>query len=71
MGDVIKGDFLVRGDMDPDEVLEAAKGELEECIVIGWDKDGELWLMGNRAHAGDALWLLEVAKKTLLEMGSE
>ena len=53
-------------DHDPDVMLQLAKGELDEVVIIGWDKDGELFFSSNVADGGTALWLIEKAKKALL-----
>lgn len=36
--------------LEPDNVLEAAKGEYSEVLVIGWDRNGEF----RAAHGGKA-----------------
>lgn len=53
--------------MPVDRVLESAKGELEEVIIIGYDKDGEEYFASTYSDGGILLWLLERAKKQLLE----
>jgi len=54
-------------DIDPDKVLAGAHGMLEECIVIGWDKDKEFYIASSAGQASKILWLLESAKKQLME----
>jgi hypothetical protein len=58
-------------DHDPDVMLQLARGELAEVVIIGWDHDGELFFSSNVADGGSVLWLIEKAKKMLLEIGSE
>lgn len=55
-------------DLEPDDVLRAAVGKLERVVVAGWDQDGELYVASS-SGAEDALWILEKAKKFLLEEG--
>lgn len=54
-------------DLLPDKVLNGALGKLESVVIMGWDKDGELYFASSKADGGDILWLMEKAKKLLLE----
>lgn len=63
LGNVTRLDFPV------DRVLEEAKEWIEDgVIVLGWDKDGEPYFTSSIADGGTVLWLLEKAKKALLEI---
>ena len=51
---------------DPDQVLAGAKGKLGRVLVIGFegsDTGGRLYLAGSHSEVGDALLLLELAKR--------
>lgn len=51
---------------DPDVILEEAKGQgFTDLVVIGFDKNGDLWVSGN-ANAGETLILMERAKQYLI-----
>ena len=53
--------------IDPDKVLKGAIGELEDCVVIGFEKeDGEIYLASSSANGPEILWLLEKAKEIVL-----
>ena len=52
-------------DIDPDMVLDEAKG-LESVIVIGYTKDGEEYFSSSVADGGEVLWQLERSKLKLL-----
>lgn len=54
-------------DIDPDDVLDGAKGQLTEVLVIGRDNEGQLYLASSIADAGDQLLLLELLKRELVE----
>jgi len=69
MGDVIDLPVVTTIDLDPDRVLKAAEGELEGVIIAGWGKDGEFFYSSSMAAGPECLWLLELAKKKLLEIG--
>ena len=53
---------------EPDDLLESVKGELDAVLVIGWDKDGELFAASskNLEDGGEMLWLIEQFKNNLL-----
>lgn len=55
-------------DLDPDRVLAKAGGNLRGVVVLGYDQDGDFYFASSYADGGDVLWLLEVAKKKLLEI---
>jgi hypothetical protein len=53
-----------------DEVLEAAKGKLETCWVIGIAKDGSSYLgsrISSKSDLSDLIWLLEKCKEELID----
>jgi hypothetical protein len=54
-------------DLDADQVLENCKGQMEGVVLMGWDKDGELFFASTYADGGNVLWLMEQCKKRLLE----
>ena len=68
--EIITLDCVTYLDVPVERVLDAAKGRLDggAVIIIGRDKDGELYFAANKADGGDALWLLEKAKLLLLEV---
>ena len=67
MSNVIDWPGITTLDLEPDKVLQGAKNQLDDVLVLGWDKDGLLWISGSKAKKADALWLLECAKQSLLE----
>jgi len=57
---------------EPNIMLEAAtRAGLTDVIIIGWDKDGELFFSASNGNGPEALWLIEQAKRALLEDGDE
>ena len=69
MGEVIIMEGVTRVDLNPERVLDAAIDVgLTDAIVIGWDKEGELYFASSIAGGADVLWLLEKAKKELLDI---
>lgn len=66
MGDVVKI-FPHGAAMDPDEVLERAKGQMQNVLVIGYDQDGSLDV---RADLGlsrrEMIWMVDNFKHKLL-----
>ena len=69
MGEVVLMGGVTRLDLPPERVLEAAiTFGLTDAIVIGWDKEGELYFASSIACDADILWLLEKSKKELLDI---
>ena len=69
MGEVIIMEGVTRVDLNPERVLDAAIDVgLTDAIVIGWDKEGELYFASSIAGGADVLWLLEKSKKELLDI---
>jgi cytochrome c2 len=53
-------------DIDPDKVLEAAKGLTERVIVIGKCEDGDYYFASSSGSNADNLWDTEQFKQFLL-----
>ncbi|MFN3858124.1 MAG: hypothetical protein ACK4RV_10260 [Caulobacter sp.] len=64
------GDRIVGADfrVEPDAVLAAPAGKLRDVVVIGYEPDGSLYVAAS-GGAAESLWLLEMAKRFLLEGG--
>ena len=58
-------------DIEPDRILEAAKGELESVVVVGYRKDGREYFASSIADSGTAAWLLSRAMRLLHETCDE
>ena len=52
----------VEEDITADEVLENTKGKVLDCIVIGWDADGNLHVAGTMSGDAEVISLLEIGK---------
>lgn len=60
---------ITRLDLPVDQILEEAKGQIDGGIVLlGWDKDGDLYFASSIADGGEVLWLIEQAKRVLLDV---
>lgn len=58
------GKTVVEG--SPDQVLKHAIGQIEEvAIVIGTDRNGELYFASSTSAAADISWQIERAKQLL------
>ena len=72
MNNVIPLGNITSLDLPTDRVLEECKGDCTDgVVVLGFDDDGELYFASSIADGGEVLWLLEMAKKNLLEVGEE
>jgi len=41
---------------------------VDSLVVVGWDNDGDLFFAANYSDGGDAILLLELAKRKLLDL---
>jgi hypothetical protein len=71
VSEVVHIGCVTRLDLQPDQILESAVGKVSDVVVIGFDNDGDLYFASSKADGGDALWLLELAKRKLFEAAEE
>lgn len=71
MSNVVKfpGETLL--DLNPDDILDEAKGKLEKVIVIGYTEDGVEYFDSSFADGMIAVWLMERIKMMLLTVVDE
>ena len=69
MGEVVNLPGPTRLDLPPERILNAAlKQDLKSVVIIGWTEDD--WYFASSIAAGpEVLWLLELARKKLMEVG--
>lgn len=51
--------------LEPDMILEAAKGAYEQIVVVGFNADGQIDMRSSHGSR-DALWIVERARLHLL-----
>lgn len=68
MSNVVKfpGETLL--DLNPDEMLEEAKGKLEKVMIIGYTAEGDEYFDTSFADGMIAVWLLERIKYLLVSI---
>lgn len=66
MSNIVKLETISYGELNPDDLLEAALGKLERVTIIGRDKDGKEYFAFSDPESGVILWDLERAKHTLV-----
>jgi hypothetical protein len=71
MTNIVRFTGITKLDIPADQVIESALGKLEGVVILGYDKDGQEYFASSYADGGNMLWLLERAKKALLEMADE
>lgn len=70
MSNVIEPSFITKLDIPTERILrKAQEAGLGTVVIVGWDADSEFYFASSVADGGDTLWLLEMAKKKLLEAG--
>lgn len=63
---------ITRLDVPAEQVLDAAKETCTDtAVVMGYDEDGDFRFYSSAADGGTVLWLLETARKRLLESVDE
>ena len=57
-------------DIPPQSVLDGASAaDLESVVILGWDKESNLYFASSNGYSPDVLWLLKAAEKELLSDG--
>lgn len=69
MSNVVELQCVTRLNLPPERILaKATDAGLTEVVIVGLGPDGKFWFASSKADGGDVLWLLEIAKKRLLEI---
>jgi hypothetical protein len=69
MSNVIDLRVITKLDVSAEKVLNAAlEAKMNAVVVIGWDEDNEFYFASSKADKGKILWLLEMAKKELMDV---
>lgn len=55
--------------LDPDHVLECAKGKIQDLIIIGREPNGEYYFASSFCSISEHLLLLERFKQAILKEG--
>lgn len=71
MSNVVDLPVVTTLDLNPDRVLNAAIGQLEEVVIVGFDKDGNEYFASSKADSGNVIYHLERAKYKLLKMADD
>lgn len=68
MSNVVKfpGETLL--DLNPDDILEEAKGKLDQVLILGYTTEGEEFFASSFADGMTAVWLLERFKALLINI---
>ena len=55
-------------ELEANDILEAAKEQgLDTTVIVGWTKEGELYVASTTSNTGNIFLLLDVTKASLLE----
>lgn len=69
MSNVVTLGNITRLDLPTGRVLDGAKGKCSDgVVIIGFDDAGDFYFASSIADGGTVMWLLELAKKKLLEV---
>ena len=67
MGKIVSIGGGTSADLDPNLVLHEAIGEMEGVVLLGFNKDGEVYAASSYADGGTIVWLLEACKQMVME----
>ena len=67
MTNILSFEGITTLDLDPDMVLQNNIGKLEGFVLVGYTKDGKEYICSTFGDNPTILWLLERAKKQILE----
>lgn len=69
MGEVVELNAPTLLDIPSERILNKALEQgITDVIVIGYDKDGDFYFASCQADGGSVLWLLEMAKRKLIDV---
>jgi hypothetical protein len=57
---------VTRLDGDPDIMLQDAIGKLKVGLVVGWDKEGNLYFETSSPEGPLVLWLMKLAEQMIV-----
>ena len=67
MSNVVQFNGETRQDIDPEKVLNAARGKLACALVLGFTEDGHLYMASSDGDLGKILVLMEASRAVLLD----
>ena len=65
------GSGFTTQDINPDVIFENMKGEMQSIFYAGYTKDGEFVTGSSVSDIPMIYWMIELAKKRMLEIGDE
>lgn len=72
MGEVVELGVVTSLPVPSEKLLQKAiEGGVTNVVIIGYDPEGQFWFASSDADGGDVIWLLEMAKKKILEIGEQ
>lgn len=57
-------------ELDPDVVLEAAKGKLTKVVIIGFTPEDETYISSSIGYIPELLYMVEIFKADILEQAN-
>ncbi len=70
-GKVVDFTGITTLDLNPDRLLEKAKGKLESVLILGLTTEGEEYFASSKADAEYPIYMVERAKHRLMKMIDE
>jgi hypothetical protein len=66
VGEIVRLDVETILDIPPDTVLDGAKSQLQQVVVVGTTVDGDEYFASSTGYLPDVLWALQRAAAKLL-----
>lgn len=68
LDNVVHASIVTKLDLEADQLLREAIGELDDVVIIGYTKDGEEYYASSVADGANALWLLQRSIHGLMDV---
>ena len=69
---VVQLHCVTKLDIPVDTILDSVRKEdLENCIIVGWDKEEKFYFASSMADGAEVNWLLDLAKHYLFQAALE
>ena len=67
-GEVIEFPSETFQDIEPKKITEAAnKIDFEHVMIVGWEKDGEMYFASSQGSAAEIVLDLEICKRMIMD----
>lgn len=69
--EIFKFNGMTTVDLEPDDVLEAAKGKLQEVLIIGIDENAKIYIASTTGNVSENLLKAKIAEQIFVQQGMD